>query len=197
MRRISLFLILTIASLASLVVIVIVGYYALSSTYPYPGSWIGQMESMMESGLGGSQAQTQTSLAPYFGLVFVILVGVAVVGVGGLVYFIVLPEIKITKHPSAQSVNSNGEKLVSRENIPEAPSTPYDAVLRTLSRDERKVVEVLNSHEGKYLQKYIRNETGLSRLQTHRIIAHLSQMGIVSTEKTGNTNIVLLEKWLK
>ena len=60
-----------------------------------------------------------------------------------------------------------------------------------------KSSEVLNAHNGKYLQKYIRNETGLSRLKTHRIIARLADRGIVSLEKTGNTNQVFLANWLQ
>jgi len=66
-----------------------------------------------------------------------------------------------------------------------------------LTNDERKVVEVLTSHDGKYLQKYIRNDAGLSRLQTHRIVARLAERGIVTLEKTGNTNMVVLANWLK
>jgi uncharacterized membrane protein len=76
-------------------------------------------------------------------------------------------------------------------------STPYESVSKTLNEEERKIIEVLNKHEGKYLQKYIRNETGLSRLQTHRIIARLADRGIVSLEKTGNTNQVYLSSWLQ
>jgi len=66
-----------------------------------------------------------------------------------------------------------------------------------LTEDGRKVVEVLKAHEGKYLQKYIRKEAGLSRLQTHRVVARLAERGIVTLEKTGNTNTVLLANWLK
>jgi uncharacterized membrane protein len=51
-------------------------------------------------------------------------------------------------------------------------------------------------HQGKYLQKYIKAETGLNRLQTHRILARLADRGIVSLEKTGNTNEVKLADWL-
>ena len=73
----------------------------------------------------------------------------------------------------------------------------YESVSKTLTEDERKIINVLNSHNGKYLQKYIRNETGLSRLQTHRIIARLADRGILTLEKTGNTNQVFLADWLK
>jgi hypothetical protein len=187
MRRISLFLILTIASLASLIAVVIVGYYALASSYP--NNWMGQMGGMM-SGNGGMQAQVQNAAAPYFGLVFVVLVGVAVVGVGGLVYFVAFPEIRTGRHV-AQPM------LESAERTSEDSASPYASVLKTLTEDERKVVEVLTSHGGKYLQKYIRNDAGLSRLQTHRIVARLAERGIVSLEKTGNTNTVLLANWLK
>jgi uncharacterized membrane protein len=69
--------------------------------------------------------------------------------------------------------------------------------LKTLTADERKIIEVLSAHDGKYLQKYIRKEAGFSRLQTHRIVARLAERGIVALEKTGNTNTVHLAKWLK
>jgi len=36
----------------------------------------------------------------------------------------------------------------------------------------------------------------LSRLQTHRVVARLAERGIVTLEKTGNTNQVLLADWL-
>jgi len=45
------------------------------------------------------------------------------------------------------------------------------------------------------LQKYITKEAGLSRLKTHRVVAALSERGIVQVEKYGNTNQVSLAKW--
>jgi uncharacterized membrane protein len=45
------------------------------------------------------------------------------------------------------------------------------------------------------LQKYITKETGLSRLKTHRVVAALSERGIVIVEKYANTNQVSLVKW--
>ena len=72
----------------------------------------------------------------------------------------------------------------------------YQSVAKTLTEEERQIIDVLNAHNGKYLQKYIKTETGLSRLKTHRIIARLSERGIVSLEKTGNTNQVYLANWL-
>ena len=71
-----------------------------------------------------------------------------------------------------------------------------ESVFKTLNEDERKVLEVLKSHEGRYLQKYIRKEAGLSRLKTHRVLARLAERGIVTLEKTGNTNEVHIADWL-
>lgn len=197
MRRTNLFLILTVASLASLIAVIAAGYFVLSATSsPYPSNWMGQMGSMM-GGTAATQAQTNTA-APYFGVAFVALVAVAVVGVGGLIYFFAFPEIKMNKQFNTQ-LNPNAVLASNpvQENAASSAVSPYASVLKTLTVNERKVIEVLNIHSGKYLQKYIRSETGFSRLQTHRIVARLSERGIVSLEKTGNTNTVLLANWLK
>jgi uncharacterized membrane protein len=123
---------------------------------------------------------------PYFGVLFLVLVGVAIVSVGGLVYFLVFPEIKTT------APATNAEQLSSQNS-----TTAYDAIVKTLTDEERKVIQVLTAHGGKYLQKYIRKEAGFSRLKTHRIVARLAERGIVTLEKSGNTNEVRLANWLK
>jgi uncharacterized membrane protein len=93
----------------------------------------------------------------------------------GVIYFLVLPEMK-------NYVSSNGKDTIS-------------VVLRTLKPEERKVVTVLDAHGGTYLQKFITKETGLSRLKTHRVVAALSERGIVHVEKRDNTNEVSIVKW--
>ena len=150
-------------------------------------------------GTGGTQTQVQTNTAaPYFAVALVALVAVAVVGVGGLIYFFAFPEIKMTQHFTAQpDQKTAAASAQAAEKVADSAVSPYASVLKTLTTDERKVIEVLTAHGGKYLQKYIRNEAGLSRLQTHRIVARLAERGIVSLEKTGNTNTVLLANWLK
>jgi uncharacterized membrane protein len=45
------------------------------------------------------------------------------------------------------------------------------------------------------MQKFITQETGLSRLKTHRVVATLAERGIVLVERRGNTNEVSLAKW--
>ena len=96
----------------------------------------------------------------------------------GVVYFLVLPEMK------NYYITSGNEKENS-----------VFIVLKTLKPEERSIVGVLDGHGGTYLQKYITKEAGLSRLKTHRIVAALSERGIVIVEKYGNTNQVSLVKW--
>ena len=114
-------------------------------------------------------------LVLFSSLLFLSTVLASVVGV---IYFLVLPEIKSYYTPG----NSNGKENTAM-------------VLKTLKPEERSIVKVLDVHGGTYLQKYITKEAGLSRLRTHRVVAALSERGIVQVEKYGNTNQVRLAKW--
>ncbi|TMH94316.1 hypothetical protein E6H37_07400 [Candidatus Bathyarchaeota archaeon] len=96
----------------------------------------------------------------------------------GVIYFLVLPEMK----NYYATGNGNGKENTAM-------------VLKTLKPEERSIVHVLDAHGGTYLQKYITKEAGLSRLKAHRVVAALSERGIVQVEKYGNTNQVSLAKW--
>ncbi|HKZ87849.1 MAG TPA: hypothetical protein VJ066_01665, partial [Candidatus Bathyarchaeia archaeon] len=135
------FLLLTVVSLVSLIAVVIAGYYVLAATAsPYPNDWMGQMMGGggMMGGNNGTQVQVQNNAVPYFGLAFVVLVAVAVVGIGGLVYFVVFPEIRITHSLTQPVFNVDSAGTVE---VPAVVTTPYGSVLKTLNEDERKVVE--------------------------------------------------------
>ena len=82
-------------------------------------------------------------------------------------------------------------------NASEVGADPYELISRTMTADEKKVMDVLASHNGKYLQKYIRSEIGLSRLKTHRIVARLAEREIVTVKQVGNTNEVAVSDWLR
>jgi uncharacterized membrane protein len=114
-------------------------------------------------------------LVLFSSLLFLSTVLASVVGV---IYFLVLPEMK----NYYATGNGNGKENTAM-------------VLKTLKPEESSIVNVLNAHGGIYLQKYITKETGLSRLKTHRLVAALSERGIVQVEKYGNTNQVRLAKW--
>ena len=145
---------------------------------------------------GGMMGGTvQNPALPYFGVAFVVLIGVVVAGVVGLAYYVAVPEIRSGVAP-AVCENVPQVSAVEEKELKVA-CKPLESIMKTLTDDERKVVEVLKVHEGKYLQKYIRGEVGLSRLKTHRVVARLAERGIVTLEKMGNTNQVVLADWLK
>ena len=184
MQKVSLFLILLVVSLVSLIALFLVMFYVFPSSPTQP-DWINDMWSHMGGMMGGS-GQVSDPYLGYFGILFVVVVGIVVMSVAGLVYFFMIPEIKTTTQ-----ITQNKTIQISTK------SSAYDSVLKTLNDDERKVLMILKKHDGKYLQKYIRNEAKISRLKTHRILARFAERGIVTLQKTGNTNEVLLAKWLR
>jgi uncharacterized membrane protein len=184
MRKINIFLILLISSIISLTVVIALGIY-ISSTLPYPSNWIGEMWSHMGGMTGTTGMPVQDPILPYFSLMVVVFVSLATASAGGLIYFFMFPEIKRSHQPTNPAHSSSGKATAA-----------YEAVIKTLTDEEQKVIQVLTVHDGKYLQKYIRKEAGLSRLKTHRILSRLADRGIVTLRKFGNTNEVLLSDWL-
>src|SRR4030066_2297267 len=164
---------LTIVAVALAVVSIFAFAYAGTSatvTYPnattpgtngyYPNGMMGGQWSGMMGGNWGSSSPVQTQVATQnavFPLVgFAALIGAAVMGTGGAIYYFNGPKIRITESVSKTIVDQTPQNTV----------TPYASVSKTMTAEERKVLDVLISHNGKYLQKYIRAETGLSRLKT-------------------------------
>jgi uncharacterized membrane protein len=153
------------------------------------GNWGGMMSGMMGGNWRQSsvhtQATVQNNALPLIGLVA--LIGAVVTGTGGAAYYLMGPKMRTVEHLATSVVESSPQKI----------ATPYVSVSKTLTTEERKVLDVLVAHNGKYLQKYIRAETGLSRLKTHRIVSRLAERGIVTLERSGNTNEVHLSSWLQ
>ncbi len=207
MRRIYLFLAILITSIVALIAVTIISLAAFSYS---PWNWAG-MGGMMGNGgmMGGNGGTVTNSAATYFVVAFIVLIGAVVVGIVGLAYYIAVPEIRTGVAPvvceTIPKENTIQNRTMLEQNIEQPKTeqkqelncTPLESIVKTLTDDERKVIDVLRVHDGKYLQKYIRNETELSRLQTHRIVARLAERGIVIVEKMGNTNQVLLADWLK
>jgi predicted PurR-regulated permease PerM len=194
MKRVNLFLILLIIAVATLIASTVIGFALFSTTQNYYG-WMSQMWGNSNtngySGIGGMMGQTPTSttnsgtMLPYYGVLFATLIAITIISVIGIAYYLVYPQIRggMSQTPVTQGPLINS-------------TAAYESVAKTLTEDERKIIQVLQTHNGKYLQKYIKAETGLSRLQTHRILARLSDRDIVRLEKTGNTNQVALADWL-
>ncbi|BBE42020.1 helix-turn-helix transcriptional regulator [Conexivisphaera calida] len=109
---------------------------------------------------------------PFFmPLTFLMFLAMTLAGSVGVIYFIVMPEIARGRGGSELDV---------------------EGLMKFLLPDERRIVQILVEHGGEYLQKSISREAGFTRLRTHRAIARLAQRGIVSVERSGNTNLVRL-----
>lgn len=115
---------------------------------------------------------------------FASLLVVAIVGLG---YFLAYPEIKTAPMPPSPSVLAPAAK----------PELSWAVLMRTSKPEERRVLEVLAAHGGAYLQKLVVKEAGLSKLKTHRIVSRLAERGVVSVERSGNTNQVSLAAWVR
>ena len=203
MRRLHIFLIILIVAIAILVSLVAVSLY-LAATTPsyYQSSWIGQMWQGMgfrttsgnNGGMGGMMGGngTGTSTTSNLWIIPVAIIAAAVIGIIGFTFYMVLPEIRNTGKTCEPTKPSDTNVPISN-----AAANSCEVILKTMTPEEQKVLNTLIAHQGKYLQKYVVKEAGLSRLKTHRIVARFAERGIVTVKPVGNTNEVTISDWVK
>ncbi len=182
MNRLSYFVVLLAAGLLAFVGLVV---WYLAGYNSGTGSFYGVMSQMMGSQYVGG---TNTAMPSYvWGGTITLLALILASGVG-LAYYAVFPEIRARNAAPATVQDEPSAKG--------PPGADWSTLLRTSKPEEKKVLEVLASHNGRYLQKFIVKETGLSKLKTHRILSRFAERGIVVAEKSGNTNEIALASWL-
>jgi uncharacterized membrane protein len=225
MQRLHIFLIILITIIGVLVSLAAVAWYFAATAPSYYGSsWMGQMwgnhlgASGNYGGMGGMMGNGNgnygTTTTSYLWIVPVLLIAASAVAVIGVVFYLVLPELKYIRsrgscYPQNPAPVTNQTKTtetpattapsnVSQTGAP-ISTTPNncEVLLKTMTPEEQKVLNVLISHQGKYLQKYVVKEAGLSRLKTHRVVARFAQRGIVTVNEFGNTNEIMLSDWVK
>ena len=209
MQKLHIFLSIFIVTISVFLALALVGWY-LAATSPsyYGSSWMSQMWGQHlgtegnyggMSGMMGSSSGTTTN---YLWLVPVALIVIIVVSVIGVVFYLAFPQLRYVKRtcesPNVNSVMMEPVKsdvgLVGGSTV--EPNT-CGVVLKTMTPEEQKVLNVLVAHQGKYLQKYVSKEAGLSRLKTHRIVARFAQRGIVTVTEFGNTNEIVVSDWVR
>lgn len=163
--------------------------YSLNLVYQEQSSmnFIPNMMNHMMGGMGGDMVSAPT-LPIYLTIFTPVFTLLLLLGLGGLIYFIIVPEIVVS--------SSVVSKMDSRMSNIEIKSEKFSTIQNLMKPDEKKVLEVLSLHGGKILQKHISKETNLSRLKTHRIIAGFVQRGIVTVKPYGNTNEVSIAEWI-
>ena len=214
MQRLHIFLIILIVTIGILLSLVAISLYlsATDSSY-YQSSWMGQMWQRM--GLGRSTGSTNsggmsgmmgngstgTTTISNLWIIPITIIALAIVGMIGVGFFMVLPEIRNSKRicePIKNETVPTSPTATSGLGIPisSTPLNSCEVILKTMTPEEQKVLSVLIAHQGKYLQKYVGKEAGLSRLKTHRIVAHFAERGIVTVKPLGNTNEVIVSEWV-
>ena len=209
MQKLHIFLTVFIVTLGVLLILALVGWY-LSVTSPsyYGSSWMSQMwgshlgSNGNYGGMGGMMGSGSGTTISYLWLVPVALIAIVAVSVIGVAFYLAFPQLRYVKRtcelPNTDSVPTGSTKseagLVADSAI---TSNACGILLKTMTPEEQKVLNVLVSHQGKYLQKYIGKEVGLSRLKTHRIVARFAQRGIVTVKEFGNTNEIVVSDWVR
>jgi uncharacterized membrane protein len=150
----------------------------------------------------GGMMGTGSGTASYLWIIPVALIATVAVSVIGVVFYLAFPQLRYVKRTcemsSAYSAMAEPVKSVAGSvvNSDVEPNT-CSVVLKTMTPEEQKVLNVLVAHQGKYLQKYVGKEAGLSRLKTHRIVARFAQRGIVTVKEFGNTNEIVVSDWVR
>jgi hypothetical protein len=182
MNRIRLFAILLLSSVLLFAAALL--WYS-SGFQPGNGTFSGMMGQMMGGQFGG----LSTGVMPTYALwTLLALAALTIAGVIGLAYYLAVPQIR--------TVDTQGTRAESQSPPSGTPPIDWGVLVRTSKPDEKKVLEVLAAHNGSYLQKFIVKESGLSKLQTHRIISRFTERGVVTATKSGNTNEISLASWL-
>jgi hypothetical protein len=209
MRKLYIFLSIFIITLSVFLSLALVGWY-LAATSPsyYRSNWMSQMWGPHiggdgnYGGMGGMMGNGSGTTSSYLWVIPVALIAVVVVSIIGVVFYLALPQLRYVKRtcemPNFNSVTMQPDKSgtgVVANSVAE-PNT-YGVVLKTMTTEEQKVLSVLITHQGKYLQKYVSKEAGLSRLKTHRIVARFAQRGIVNVKEFGNTNEIVVSDWVR
>ena len=226
MRKLHIFLFTLTIALSVLVTLLAVSWYfaATAPTY-YGDSWMGQMwgshlgTNQNYWGMGGMMGDPYYGTNPsYLWVIPVALIAVTIAAILGVAFYLAYPELKYIKSrgtcnpqiPMAATSQTSQETQSPPPNTTvEAPISTSstqtvapqtqncDLILKTMTPEEQKVYNVLTAHKGKYLQKYVVKESGLSRLKTHRIVARFAQRGIVTVSEFGNTNEITLSEWAR
>ncbi len=87
-----------------------------------------------------------------------------------------------------------GNRLDDQSEIEKLKSSCRNVVLKFLSYNENKVLKKLLEHNGSVLQSEISRIPGMGKVKAHRVLRDMQMRGIISLEKYGKTNRVILNE---
>lgn len=126
-----------------------------------------------------------------------ILIIAAIIVVLLIIIAVILLFPRLRNVKPSKSIEPEVKRIESKTEKNNEEVDPLTITLRLLNDEEKRVVEALNKAGGTMLQKDISYELGLSRVKTHRTLAKLIDMDVVTAEKYFNTNRIRLANWLR
>jgi predicted lipid-binding transport protein (Tim44 family) len=130
MRRVNVFIASLLTSTIALLALIIIGFNLFASQQ-YPSGWMGGM-----MGQNGATQATSSS-ASFLWALFASIAAISIISIIGLVYYLAYPQIKLgTAKPTIASAINQSANTAS----------PYESIEKTLTNEERKVINVLNAH---------------------------------------------------
>ncbi|KGK97954.1 hypothetical protein LI82_09385 [Methanococcoides methylutens] len=91
------------------------------------------------------------------------------------------------------SLQNGSFKDISLENFQEPEKSDFSGIiLKALTGDERKTVEIILNNGGRILQNELVNSLDFSKAKVSRILINLEKRGIVRKNKYGLTNCISL-----
>lgn len=75
--------------------------------------------------------------------------------------------------------------------------SPDATFLKLLNSHEKKIIDALIDHRGEILQSEISRMQDMGKVKAHRYLQKLANMGIVSIQRHGNTNKIILSEDIK
>jgi hypothetical protein len=154
--------------------------------------------------MGGMMGDGSGTTPSYLWIIPVVLIATVATAIIGIAFYLAYPELKYIRSRGSCNTQTPGPTFAQALQIPQPPqplaiadTQNCDVLLKTMTPEEQIVMNVLLTHRGKYLQKYVAKEAGLSRLKTHRIVARFAQRGIVNVKEFGNTNEIIISDWIK
>lgn len=86
------------------------------------------------------------------------------------------------------------EKIESKQAILENTAV---VILKFLSVDERKLVNLLMENNGKILQAEVTHLPGMTKIKSHRVTQKLIDKGVIEKESVGKTNRIQFTKEIR
>ncbi len=104
----------------------------------------------------------------------------------------IIREMKVVETRDEEKVENKVEKVKAIED-----KVKQEVDGDVLMDDEKKIIKILEEHEGAMTQRDLGRESGLSKVKVHRVLKGLESKKIITKYDFGMTKRIRLEKRLK